>query len=208
MLKIVIATIIVAIVVLLAIILIRFNRKRLHIIRCAEAASERQLEAIYAHIDHLGTETPSCAVLAQTNRRSGSDADWSIPVPSYVEPWGGRSISAENGSDVTFRFVSSKAFEPIVRGRAYRLLPVPRHLTKSGKARNQFSPGKYVASIPSYCLRWPRFVLRIPPNSWHTCLRQGLKRSSSIRCFRRGWEGVRRGFRTQSFLSARSARNA
>ena len=152
MLKIVIATIVAALAVLLAIILIRFNRKRLHIIRCAEAATDQQLEAIYAHIERLGTETPSCAILARTNRRSGSDEDWSIPVPPYVEPWGGRSISAKNGSDVTFCFVSSNAFEPILRGRAYRILPVPRHLTKSGKARNQFSPGKYVASNPQLLL--------------------------------------------------------
>jgi hypothetical protein len=152
MLKIVIATIVAAIVVLLAIILIRFNRKRLHIIRCAKAATDQQLEAIYAQIDHLGTETPSCAVLARTNRRSGSDGDWSIRVPSYIEPWGGRSISAKNDSDVTFCFVSSNAGEPVLRGHAYRIVPVPRHLTKSGKARNQFSPGKYVASNPQLLL--------------------------------------------------------
>jgi hypothetical protein len=148
MLKIVLIVIIAAIAIPLAVVLIRFNRKRLHIIRCAHAAGAEQLEAIYTHIDHLGTQAPSCAVLARTNRCSGSDGDWSVPVPPFVEPWAGRTISADVASDVTFRFAASAAPEPVLRGQIYRVLPAPRHLTKGGKARNQFSPGKYVTGNP------------------------------------------------------------
>ena len=87
MLKTIVISVIAAVVIPLAIVLIRFNRKRLHIIRCAEAATPEQLEAIYAHIDVLGTESPSCALLARTNRRSASNDDWTLPIPPYVEPW-------------------------------------------------------------------------------------------------------------------------
>ncbi len=150
-------------VIPLAIILIRFNRKRLHIIRCAEQATPEQLEAIYSQIHVLGTESPSCALLARTNRRSASDEDWVVPIPSYVEPWAGQMISPEAGSEVPFRFSSSAAASaPVLHGRVYRLLPVPRHLTRSGKARNQFSPRKYVtgnpqllAALAAVCPAWP-----------------------------------------------------
>jgi len=159
---IIIAGIIAAVALPLAVILIRFNLKRLHIIRCADAASAQQLEAIYTQIDRLGTQTPSCAVLARTNRRSGSEGDWSIPVPSFVEPWAGRTISAEVGSNVTFRFSPAVAPEPVLRGQMYRVVPVPRHLTKNGKARNQFAPSKYVEGNPellsalgAVCPRYP-----------------------------------------------------
>jgi hypothetical protein len=148
MLKTVIAVIIAALVIPLAVVLIRFNRKRLYIIRCVEAADAQQLEAIYTHLDQLGTQTPSCAVLARTNRRSGSDRDWCVPVPPFVEPWAGRAIRADVASEVAFRLAGSAAPEPVLRGQVYRVVPVPRHLTKSGKARNQFSPSKYLAGNP------------------------------------------------------------
>ncbi len=74
----------------------------------------------------------------------------------------GRVISAEVGSDVGFRLSSSNASEPILRGEVYRIIPVPRKATKSGKARNQFSPSKYVANNPdlltalaAVCPRYP-----------------------------------------------------
>lgn len=148
MLKIVLGVIIAAIVIPLAVVLIRFNRKRVHIIRCAKAADAQQLDAIYKNIEHLGTQAPSCAVLARTNRRSGSDGDWSVPVPAFVEPWAGKTISADVAPEVTFRFAPSAAPEPVLRGQIYRVVPAPRHATKRGKARNQFSPSKYVTGNP------------------------------------------------------------
>ena len=143
--KFLVVGIIAAIAILLAVVLIRFNRKRLHIIRCAESANPEQLEAIYSQVSRLGTEPPSCLVLARTNRRSGSDSDWCITVPSYVEAWAGRSIAADVDKGVAFRFSAAAVSEPVLRGRIYRVIPVPRNLTKSGKARNQFSPDNYVA---------------------------------------------------------------
>jgi hypothetical protein len=165
-LKIVLGAIVAAAALLLAIVLIRFNRKRLHVIRSAKAATAQQLEAVYTQIDHLGTEAPSCAVLARTNLHSQDDREWVIPVPSYVEAWGGRVISAEAGSDVAFRFSALSASQPILRGRVYRIVPVPRHLTKSGKARNQFSPSEYVhsssqllAALRAVCPAYPGELL-------------------------------------------------
>ena len=164
--KIVLAAIIAVVALPLAVVLIRFNLKRLHIIRCAKAASPQQLEAIYAKIESLGTEPPSCGILARANRAAASDTDWSVPVPSFIEPWAGRTISADLGRDVAFRFRPSTTAEPIIRGQAYRVVPVPRHLTKSGKARNQFSPRKYVASslelsraLTVVCPRYPADLL-------------------------------------------------
>ena len=148
MLKMVIAAVVAVFVIALAVILILFNRKRLQIIRCAKAATSWQLEAIYAQIDRLGTEVPSCAILARTNRHSAVDEDWAIPVPPYVKPWQDRVISADGGSNVAFQFSAIEASEPILRGQIYRIVPVPRHLTKSGKARNQITPSKYVSSDP------------------------------------------------------------
>src|SRR5262245_33351502 len=148
MLEIAVAIAIAALLVTLAVVLIRFNWKRRQIIRCAHAASVEQLEAIYARIEHLGTQEPTCAVLARTNRISGANVEWSVPVPAFVEPWAGRTISVEVGDDVEFRLLSSGPSEPVLRGHIYRLVPVPRQLTKSGKARNQLAPTKYVAGDP------------------------------------------------------------
>lgn len=166
MAKIVLAGIIAAVVIPLAVVLIRFNLRRLHIIRCAKSASAEQLEAIYARIDHLGTEAPSCAVLARTNRRSDGAQDWVIPVPAYVGAWASRTISVDTSPKVAFRFSTSAASEPVLRGQVYRVVPVPRHLTKSGKARNHFSPSKYLASDPqllsalaAVCPAYPRDLL-------------------------------------------------
>lgn len=148
MLKIILAGIGGVVVVVLAIALIRFNRKRLHIIRCAHDASADQLEAIYSQIGQIGNEAPSCAVLARTNRPSANEGDWHLTVPSFVEPWAGRSITVEAGRDVTFRFGQPSSVEPVLRGQIYRVVPVPRRTTKTGKARNQFSPNQYVAGNP------------------------------------------------------------
>ncbi len=148
MLKIVFGVVIAAMAIPLAVVLMRFNRKRLHIIRCAQAADDQQLEDIYSQIDHLGTQTPSCAVLARTNRRSGTDTDWTIPVSSFVEPWAGGTISTDASAGVSFRRASSTTPEPVLRGQVYRIVPVPRNLTKTGKERNQFSPDKYVKDNP------------------------------------------------------------
>jgi hypothetical protein len=147
MLTFIIAGVVAVVGIPLAVVLIRFNRKRLHIVRCAEAASDEQLEAVYAQIGLLGTEAPSCAVLARTNRRTHSEGDWIVPIPSYVGEWTSRSISADSGPPVEFRF-SAAAAEPVLRGHVYRVVPVPRNLTKSGKVRSQFSPSKYVAGNP------------------------------------------------------------
>jgi hypothetical protein len=119
----VIATIVVAALLApLAIILIRFNRKQLHIIRCARSATEEQLETVYRLLERL-TPEPTCFVLARTNRQATDEA--LIPVPLLVKPWGGRVISITNGADLSFKFVESAALEPRLRGKVFRTVPMP-----------------------------------------------------------------------------------
>jgi hypothetical protein len=154
-------------VILAVVFLNPHNRKRRYIIRCAEDASPEQLEAIYHQIESCGGETPACAILARTNARSGGVEDLSIPVPPYVQPWAGRVISAEGGGiDLAFRFSSSRASPAIVRGKQYRIVPVLRQRTKSGKPRNQYSPKKYMSNNPdvlrplqAVCSRYPAELL-------------------------------------------------
>jgi len=148
MVKTLVIGVIALVAILVAAVLIRFNLKRRRIIQCAKGASADQLESVYAQVTQIGTETPSCAILARTNQRSGGDQNWSIPIPSYVEPWAGHAISAEFGPDVQFRFSSSTTPEPALRGVIYRIIPVPRIRTKGGKERNQFAPSRYVANSP------------------------------------------------------------
>jgi hypothetical protein len=158
----IIGGIIAAIVIVLGAAIIRFNLKRLYIIRCAKAATDQQLEAIYTQIESLGTETPSCAALARTNRRSGCDADWTLAVPAFVQPGAGQSISMLTTPEVEFSFTSVSPSEAVLRGSIYRILPIPRLRTKTGKVRNQFSPQRCVAgsaqlssALTELCPKYP-----------------------------------------------------
>jgi hypothetical protein len=107
----------------LAILLIRFNRKRLRILRCARAASHEQLENIYSLLERLQPEW-SGAVLARTNR-AAPDQEGLIPLPSFLEPWGGRVVAIRNDREVVADFVPSSATEPRLSGRIFRLVPMP-----------------------------------------------------------------------------------
>jgi hypothetical protein len=158
----VVAIIISAIAVPLSVVLIRFNLKRLHIIRCAKACDFQQLEAIYKLIDELGTLSPLCAILARINRTSGRETDWGVRVPPFVGPWAGRTILVDVDPEVLFRFSDEVILETVLRGQLYRVIRVPRSLTKGRKARNQFSPGGYVSANPrisdalaAVCAKYP-----------------------------------------------------
>lgn len=145
----------------LAIVLIRFNRKRLHIIQQAATATEDQLERIYRAIESKPGESPTCAVLARTNR-SAPVSTGIVPIPPYVHPCAGKSIIVTNSERARFSVTDTPATEPTLFGKVFRLLPVPRQTTKSGKSRNQFSPRGYVVSNPdlkealtAVCPRYP-----------------------------------------------------
>jgi len=147
MTKIIVITVVVALVIVFAVALIRFNLKRVHIIRCAAGASDDQLERIYQLIDGMGTEPPVCAVLARTNRTS-QEASCLIPLPSYFGPWARRVITLETNDEPALRFCDRNTAEPVLRGKIFRLVPIPRHKTKTGKSRNQFSPASYLSDNP------------------------------------------------------------
>ena len=113
-----------AFLILMAALLVPYNLKRRHIIGCARSASDAQLEAIYSWLDRNVPQPPACVVLARINRRANDDR-WLIPIPSLVTPWGGRVISANIDGDVSFTLVESNVVEPQLRGKIFRLVPMP-----------------------------------------------------------------------------------
>jgi hypothetical protein len=136
------------VVIPLSVVLLRFNRKRLIIVRAAAAASASQLEHIYMLVERTGTVAVNGYVLARTNRRS-DDSRCLIPIPTGLPkfPWAGKAVLVTTSSEVQFQFVDAAAVEPSLLGHVYRAVQVPRHQSHgSAKARNTFAPQKYVAS--------------------------------------------------------------
>lgn len=157
-----------AIAAALAVVLVRFNRKRLHIIRAAAAASPDQLETIYALVERTGTVAANGYVLARTNHRT-NEARCLVPIPMELSafPWTGKVIEVTVSKDVRFQVVEATTTEPSLLGKVCRPVQVPRHQAKrSTKARNTFSPEKYVASSPelnealrAVCPKYPTELL-------------------------------------------------
>lgn len=152
----------------LAVVLLRFNSKRLHIARKAASASHEQLEHIYTLIEQLGTVPAVGWVLARTNRVS-SEMRCLVPIPEELRgfPWAGRVIEATVSKVVDLRFVQAEVREPTLLGHVYRPVRVPRHETKgSAKERNTFSPERYMAgnaallaALQVVCPEYPRELL-------------------------------------------------
>jgi hypothetical protein len=151
----------------LAVILIRFNRKRLLIVRAAAAATETQLEDVYRFVEAGGTEIPNGFILARTNA-SADDTSCIVSVPTSLEefPWAGRSIAVRAERDVQFRFVEDVAQTTRLLGRKYRPVAVPRYATESGKLRNRFAPAQYIkqnaelrGKLETICAAYPEELL-------------------------------------------------
>lgn len=137
-----------AVVLLLGALLIRFNLKRRHIIRRAEAATPEELEAVYAGIASAGSATSTCAVLGRTNQQLGGEDNWALPVPACVDGWAGRGIEADGGGEPSFRLTDRAPADAVLRGRVYRVVPVPRTATKDGRGRNRLTPSAYLVRNP------------------------------------------------------------
>jgi hypothetical protein len=159
-----------------ALILIRFNRKRRHIIRQAARATDDQLERVYRAIESKTTESPAYGVLTRTNR-TALYASANIPIPEYVQPWAGKSIIVTNADKVEFSLSDATITEPAIAGKVFRILAVPREQTKTGKSHDQFSPKNYVEGNPdlmnalrNICPRFPEellaFLLSVGHNSF------------------------------------------
>jgi hypothetical protein len=140
-----------AVTIAFAVVLVRFNRKRLAIVRAAASASTSQLERIYTLVEHTGTVAANGYVLARTNRRTDNARNL-IPVPMAVPdfPWAGKVIEVTASKEVAFKIVDESTAEPSLLGNVYRPVQVPRHQAKrSAKARNGFAPERYVANSPA-----------------------------------------------------------
>lgn len=151
----------------LAVIIIRFNRKRLHIIRAAAGATDEQLECIYRRIEASSAEAPNGFILGRTNKQA-HDERCLIAIPHSLEnfPWAGRVVQIEVERDVKFRFADESVGCTRLLGKEYRAVAVPRSRTKTGKLRNTFSPQRYISEssglrekLTAVCPRYPEELL-------------------------------------------------
>ncbi len=138
-------------VIFLAVVTLRFNRKRMAIVRAAAAATESQLEAIYTLVERSSTLPAAGHVLARTNRRS-ADTACIIPIPAELAgfPWAGRRIEVTIAKEVEYRFIEPAPGAPTLLGKVVRPVRVPRYSTgRAGTTRNAFATEKYLASCPA-----------------------------------------------------------
>lgn len=152
----------------LAVVLVRFNRKRLFVARCAATLTPEQLEHIYSLVEQTGTTAANGYVLARTNKTT-TETRCLVPIPKELPqfPWAGRVVEATVSNTVELQFVEATAFEPSLLGHVYRPVQVPRHATKSlAKQRNTFSPQRYVANseelsvaLSTVCPKYPTELL-------------------------------------------------
>ncbi|MEM7350789.1 MAG: hypothetical protein AAF657_08285 [Acidobacteriota bacterium] len=148
-LKILPALILAGVLFALAVTLIRFRSKVRRVAEAVEATTPDQLEAIYANVEALGSETPNGGVLAWT-RETAPDHEFVISIPEDLPdfPWAGRSYRVEATDAVRFRPVRESAGGTRLLGRAYRYIAVPRQQTKSGRLRNTYDPVRYIEASP------------------------------------------------------------
>ncbi len=166
--KVLILVVLSAAALALAVALLRFNRKRVYVVRCAANATPEQLERIYSLVEQTGPVAANGFVLARTNRTS-DDIGCVVPIPKELPdfPWRGRAIEIEVSKTVEFRFVESLATESSLLGQVYRPVRVPRHrLKNSNKDRNVFSPDRYLVNnntlstaLEAVCPEYPKELL-------------------------------------------------
>lgn len=147
--------------------LIRFNLKQMHVRKCAQRASNAQIEGIYERLGAAGSEPPNGFILARTNR-TAEDLPNLIRIPDGLAdfPWSGQTVSVNAMKEPEFTFAADQSMETRLLGRAYEAVAVPRFTSKSGKLRNNYQPTKYLASDPvlaervkSVCPEYPLELL-------------------------------------------------
>ncbi len=131
----------------LAVVLIRFNQRRLAIARIAAAATSDDLESIYNLIEDTTREPPCGCVFGRTNQKA-SHTRCIVALPQGLDDfsWSGRSVEIESAEEVVFRFIDQPVAETACAGRVFRPVRVPRIKLSSGKYRNVFSPKRLLAS--------------------------------------------------------------
>ena len=137
-----------ALTLALAVVLVRFNWKRLRIARIAAATSDDRLDRIYRLIEGSAPEESSGCVLGRTNR-VGSDKRNLVGLPHALKefPWSDRCVEIITGPGVTFRFSDERVLETRLGGKVFRAVRVPRVKASSGKLRNVYFPTRTPASL-------------------------------------------------------------
>jgi hypothetical protein len=129
--------------------IVRFNLRRLRVIRAAAAATGEQLEEIYRLVEAGGSERANGFVLGRLNE-TADDASCRVAIPSELAefPWAGMSVAVDVNTDVRFRFLNNTSNnsgeKTQLLGQRYRPVSVPRVQLKSGKIRNQFFPSRHL----------------------------------------------------------------
>ena len=151
----------------LAVAIVRFNLKRSHIKRAAEAASADALDAIWAEIESLSEEPSTAAILVRANGAPLSDAS-AVSIPSDLRgfPWAGWSLHCVSDEQFELRKEAAPGGHSSLAGLRLRPMLIPRFKTKSGKARNAYAPSKYLqrsrrlgAQLAGICERYPGELL-------------------------------------------------
>jgi hypothetical protein len=142
----IVGTVVGGLAVALAVVLVRFNWKRLRIARIAAATSDDRLDRIYRLIEESAPEESSGCVLGRTNR-VGSDKRNLVGLPPALKefPWSDRSVEIITSPGVTFRFTDERVLETRLGGKVFRAVRMPRVKTSSGKLRNVYSPQRNLA---------------------------------------------------------------
>ena len=86
-----------------AFVLIRFNIKRIRIVRAAARATPQQLEDVYRLVEECGTEVADAFVLGRTNQ-TVADPACRAAIPENLQelPWAGRVVVVEADKEVNF----------------------------------------------------------------------------------------------------------
>ena len=142
----IVGTVVGGLALALAVVVVRFNWKRLRIARIAAATSDDRLDRIYRLIEGSAPEESSGCVLGRTNKVS-SDKRNLVGLPHALQefPWSDRSVEIITSPDVTFRFTDECVLETRLGGRVFRAVRVRRVKTSSGKLRNAYSPQRNLA---------------------------------------------------------------
>jgi hypothetical protein len=157
-----VTVLLVAVLVAVAVAIVRFNIKRRYIAECFARATEQEVEAIFQLIE-LSSEVPPTACVLCRSKRRGADKTNIITIPSWLAsfPWAGRAASIGGDGAVNLREDGSDGSSQLA-GHFLRPLRVPKVQTKSGKARNVYSPKRYIALSPELTDHLSRMCERYP----------------------------------------------
>ena len=131
----------------LAVALLRFNAKRIAVIRVAERLTDASLHHIYGLVESSGHERSDAFVLGRLNAPAPTDQHIiSVPqgLPSF--PWSDHRIALSEFDELSLRLAPSEPSAAQLNGRTYRLVRVPQNRTAAGKPRRVYVPERYTAA--------------------------------------------------------------